>query len=90
MGITSEGLIVGWSTSASDGWPHAFRWTASGGMVDLGAPQGQSSGAMDANAPRDAPIEDDRAARLAPPEGVLFAVALYRPDIPAARAWRLR
>src|SRR5216110_1055210 len=33
--INESGTVVGWSQTAA-GWPHAFRWTASTGMVDLG------------------------------------------------------
>jgi probable HAF family extracellular repeat protein len=34
-GVSDSGFVVGYST-ASDGNPHAFVWSASGGMVDLG------------------------------------------------------
>jgi probable HAF family extracellular repeat protein len=36
MGVSADGsVVVGWATNAAGQW-RAFRWTASGGMQDLG------------------------------------------------------
>ena len=41
MGVSDNGFVAGYST-ASDGNIHAFVWSASGGMIDLGS-SGQAS-----------------------------------------------
>jgi len=43
--INARGQVVGYATS-SIGGNHAFRWTASGGMQDLGTLGGRESGAI--------------------------------------------
>ena len=42
--INARGQVVGYAAS-STGWNHAFRWTASRGMQDLGTLGGRESGA---------------------------------------------
>ncbi|MEZ5169145.1 MAG: hypothetical protein R3A49_00160 [Acidimicrobiia bacterium] len=38
--INDDGVVVGFSTTAGDAEVHLFRWTAAGGIEDLGAPAG--------------------------------------------------
>ena len=55
-GISEDGtVVVGYSQLAGGGGTHAFRWTQSGAMVDLGAPAGASrdSRALDVSAAGD-------------------------------------
>ena len=48
--VNEQGTVVGTATSVSGGMPHAFRWTAAGGVVSLGTLGGPASTAVDINA----------------------------------------
>jgi probable HAF family extracellular repeat protein len=50
--MNAKGQVVGQSDRA-DGWPHAIRWTRSGGMLDLHGGPYRASGALDVNAAGD-------------------------------------
>lgn len=58
-GINSSGVVVGWSQTSA-GETHAFRWTASGGMTDLGSLAGDKASRaiaiLDTNTSSDAEI----------------------------------
>ena len=46
-GINSSDVVIGWANTA-DGHQHAFRWTQSGGMQDLGLPAGSTDAVANA------------------------------------------
>jgi probable HAF family extracellular repeat protein len=43
MGVNAAGQAIGYSTIAGDAAAHAFSWTHSGGMIDLGTLGGEAS-----------------------------------------------
>lgn len=49
MAINNSGQVVGYAAPTSSGYDHAFLWTASGGMQDLGTFGGTSSRAYGIN-----------------------------------------
>src|SRR5262245_34951572 len=48
-GVNDSGQIVGQSSLAGDSAVHAFSWTPTGGMIDLGTLGGPASGASGVN-----------------------------------------
>jgi probable HAF family extracellular repeat protein len=51
MGVSADGaVVVGWALPTPQGIDRAFRWTASGGMQDLGTLGGNSSWAYGVSA----------------------------------------
>ena len=42
--VNSSGRVVGYSATVGDAETHAFSWTATGGMVDLGTSAVPSAG----------------------------------------------